>query len=95
MVTATPEESAAMALNAGCDLNCGITYLHILTAYEQGLVTEEAITEAAVRLYTTRYMLGLFDGSEYDNITYDAVECKEHLEVADKITKEKYRYAEK
>ena len=33
-------------------------------------------------------MLGLFDGSEYDNITYDAVECKEHLEVADKITKE-------
>ncbi|MCI9341931.1 MAG: glycoside hydrolase family 3 protein [Lachnospiraceae bacterium] len=88
MVTATPEESAAMALNAGCDLNCGITYLHILTAYEQGLVTEEAITEAAVRLYTTRYMLGLFDGSEYDNITYDAVECKEHLEVADKITKE-------
>lgn len=88
MVTATPAESAAMALNAGCDLNCGITYQHILTAYEQGLVTEEAITEAAVRLYTTRYMLGLFDGSEYDNIPYEAVECAEHLEAADKITKE-------
>ncbi len=88
MVTATPAESAAMALNAGCDLNCGVTYLHILAAYEQGLVTEEAITEAAVRLYTTRYMLGLFEPNEYDGITYEAVECRKHLEVADKITKE-------
>ncbi len=88
MVTATPAESAAMALNAGCDLNCGITYLHILTAFEQGLVTEEAITEAAVRLYTTRYLLGLFGPTEYDGITYDTVECREHLDIADRMAKE-------
>ncbi len=88
MVTSTPAESAAMALNAGCDLNCGNTYLHLLAAYEQGLVTEEAITEAAVRLYTTRYMLGLFDKTQYDSIPYDVVECKEHMALADKITKE-------
>lgn len=85
MVTATPTESAAMAINAGCDLNCGVTYLHILNAYEQGLVTEETITEAAVRLYTTRYLLGLFDGSEYDEIPYDTVECKEHLQLAREV----------
>ena len=78
-VTNTAAESAAMALNAGCDLNCGNTYLHILKAYQEGLVTEEAITEAAVRLFTTRFMLGLFDGSEYDEVPYDRVECKEHL----------------
>lgn len=88
MVTSTAAESAAMALNAGCDLNCGNTYLHILSAYRQGLVTEEAITEAAVRLYTTRYMLGLFDKSEYDSILYEAVECEEHLALADKMAKE-------
>lgn len=88
MVTSSMTESAAMALNAGCDLNCGITYLHILEAYKQGLVTEEAITEAAVRLYTTRYMLGLFDGSEYDSVNYEAVECAEHLAVAEQMTKE-------
>ncbi|MDE6386658.1 MAG: glycoside hydrolase family 3 C-terminal domain-containing protein [Lachnospiraceae bacterium] len=88
MVTSTPAESAAMALNAGCDLNCGITYLHLLAAYEQGLVTEEAITEAAVRLYTTRYLLGLFDKTQYDAIPYEVVECEEHMALADKITKE-------
>lgn len=88
MVTSTAAESAAMALAAGCDLNCGVMYLHVLAAYQQGLVTEEMITEAAVRLYTTRYMLGLFDGSEYDSIPYEAVECGKHLAVADKVTKE-------
>lgn len=88
MVTSTAAESAAMALNAGCDLNCGSTYLHLLSAYEEGLVTEEAITEAAVRLYTTRYLLGLFDRTEYDVIPYEAVECEEHLAVAEQITKE-------
>ena len=49
-VTSTAPESAALALNAGCDVNCGVTYLHLLTAYQQGLVTEEAITRAAVCL---------------------------------------------
>ena len=70
MVTNTAYESAALAINNGCDLNCGNTYLHIMKAYEKGLVTEERITESAVRLFTTRYLLGLFDGSEYDNISY-------------------------
>lgn len=88
MITSTPTESAAMALNAGCDLNCGVTYLHALAAYEQGMVKEETITEAAVRLFTTRYMLGLFDGSEYDKIPYEVVECGEHLAVADRMAKE-------
>ena len=88
MVTSTPAESAAMALNAGCDLNCGNTYLHLLAAYEQGLVTEEAITEAAVRLYTTRYLLGLFDRTEFDSIPYEVVECEKHIALADQITKE-------
>lgn len=88
MVTSTPAQSAAMALNAGCDLNCGITYLHLLAAYEQGLVTEEAITEAAVRLYTTRYLLGVFDKTEYDLIPYEIVECEKHIALADKIAKE-------
>ena len=39
MVTSTPAESAALALNNGCDLNCGNTYLHILKAYEKGNVS--------------------------------------------------------
>ena len=81
-VTSCAKESAALALKAGCDLNCGNTYLHILKAYQDGLVTEEEITRAAERLFTTRILLGLFEGSEYDAIPYTVVECKEHLELA-------------
>lgn len=90
MVTSTPKESAAMAINAGCDLNCGVTYLHILSAYQAGLVSEETITEAAVRLYTTRYLLGLFDGSEYDDIPYETVECKKHLALSERAAAESF-----
>lgn len=88
MVTHTMEESAALALKSGCDINCGVTYLYLLKALEQGLVTEEEITEAAVRAFTTRYLLGLFDGSRYDDIPYEKVECEEHLEVAQQLTRE-------
>lgn len=81
-VTQTARESAAMALKAGCDVNCGNTYLHIMGAYQDGLVSEEDITLACERLMTTRFLLGLFDGSEYDNIPYNVVECREHRELA-------------
>ena len=46
-----------------------------------------AITESAVRLLTTRYLLGLFDGSEYDKIPYSVVECKEHIDEALKMAR--------
>ncbi|MDY3022744.1 MAG: glycoside hydrolase family 3 C-terminal domain-containing protein [Oliverpabstia sp.] len=88
MVTNTAPESAALALKKGCDVNCGNTYLHILKAYQLGLVTEDEITQAAVRLFTTRFLLGLFDETEYDTISYDMVECKEHLELAAKAARE-------
>lgn len=90
MVTDTAVESAALAINNGCDLNCGNTYLHIMKAYEKGLVTEETITRAAVRLFTTRYLLGLFDGSEYDNISYMEVESPRHLDAAEKAAEKSF-----
>ena len=60
MVTGTPMESAAMALNAGCDLNCGNTYLHILNAYYHGMVTEEAITEGGCTVVYNPIFTGAF-----------------------------------
>ncbi|MCD8104930.1 MAG: glycoside hydrolase family 3 C-terminal domain-containing protein [Lachnospiraceae bacterium] len=90
MVTKNACESAALAINTGCDLNCGVTYLYIMKAYEEGLVTEETITEAAVRLFTTRYLLGLFDGSEYDDISYPEVESPAHLALAEKAAEESF-----
>lgn len=79
MVTRNGVESSAMALNAGCDLNCGCSYLCLLEAYRKHLVTKDQIKEAAVRLFTTRYLLGLFEHTEYDEIPYTSVESAEHL----------------
>lgn len=90
MVTKNIRESAALAINNGCDLNCGNTYLHILGAVQDGLVSEETITEAAIRLFTTRYLLGLFDGSEYDSIPYTEVESPAHLALAEKAAEESF-----
>ena len=87
-VTNTPEESVKLALEMCCDLNCGCTYQKIMNAYEQGLVSEEMIRNAAINLFTTRYMLGMFDKTEYDDIPYNVVECKEHLKVARRATEE-------
>ena len=81
-VTKSPKESAALAMDAGCDLNCGNIYIYMLQAYEAGLVNEEQITEAVTRLFTTRYKLGLFDSTEYDQIPYESIESKEHTDLA-------------
>ena len=79
MVTDSPEASAALALEKGCDLNCGSAYINMMKAYEKGMVPEEWIRRSAVRLFTCRYMLGLMDGSEFDAVPFEAVECPEHL----------------
>ena len=82
-VTATAPESAALAIKNGCDLNCGNTYLHILEALQEGLVTEEDITTACERLFTTRFLLGLFaDDCEYDSIPVTDNDTDEHASLA-------------
>ncbi|MDO4618999.1 MAG: glycoside hydrolase family 3 C-terminal domain-containing protein [Lachnospiraceae bacterium] len=90
MVTKNAVESAALALNRGCDLNCGCTYQQLQKAYKKKLVSLETITEAAVRLFTTRYLLGLPEGSEYDSIPYAVVESKEHLALSKKAAEESF-----
>jgi beta-glucosidase len=60
-VTKSAAESAAMAIKAGCDLNCGNAYLHLLDAVDQGLLAEADIDLALRRLLRTRFRLGLFD----------------------------------
>ena len=87
-VTASPEESVKLALEKGCDVNCGCTYQKIMDAYQEGLIDESLLKRAAVRLFTTRFLLGMFDKTEYDSIPFEKIECKEHLQVASKATKE-------
>ena len=83
LVTATAPESAALALKRGCDLNCGVTYLHLLQAYRDGLISAEDIARAAERVMATRIKLGMMDGDcEYDRIGFDACDCDAHADKA-------------
>lgn len=86
-ITHTAEESAALALKSGCDLNCGNIYLYVQKAVMDGLVEEKWVDKAAEHLLATRIRLGLFDGSEYDEIPYELVECKEHLALSEEAAR--------
>jgi beta-glucosidase len=62
----TPDitHSAALALQAGTDLSCSIWtpgFNKLADAVRQGLVSEDLVTQAAERLYTGRFQLGMFD----------------------------------
>ena len=46
-VTATPTESAALAMNNGCDLNCGTVFQYLRNAAEEGLLDEGRLDEAS------------------------------------------------
>ncbi len=88
MVTGTAAESAAMAVKAGCDINCGNTYIHLMAALEQGLIEEADIDRAVEKAMEIRLRLGMLEETEYDNIPFDVIDCPEHnalsLEAAEK-----------
>lgn len=87
--TANEIESAALAVNAGCDLCCGDSYQYLKAAYASGMISEETITESVVRLFTARFRLGMFDDDcEYNNIPFDVIECEKHRELNRKMAQE-------
>ena len=89
-VTRTAPESVALAVNNGCDLNCGNMYLNLQIAYNEGLVDEETIDRSVVRLLTTRMKLGMFDDAEnvpYSDIPYEINGCREHEDFALEVSK--------
>jgi len=72
------EHSAALALQAGTDLSCSIWtpgFNTLADAVRHGLVSEDLVTQAAERLYTARFQLGMFDppGSTLDRIPFSSV----------------------
>lgn len=84
-VAADVTEAAAMALNAGVDLNCGDSYPALKAALSKGLVTEETIDARLKTLIATRFRLGLFDDAElnpYNAIPESVINCNKHVELA-------------
>ena len=61
---ATPEEAAAAAVKAGCDICCGGDYNALLKAVQKGLITPADIDQALAYAFRARFRLGLFDPPE-------------------------------
>jgi beta-glucosidase len=84
-LTASWEESAALAVKAGCDLNCGCSYEHLPAALEQGLVSEAEIDVCVKRLFSARMQLGMFDPPElvpFAASPYELNDSDEHRALA-------------
>jgi beta-glucosidase len=90
-VTASWEESAAMAVKAGCDLNCGCTYEHIPFAFAEGLLTEADLDVCVKRLFRARLKLGMFDPPArvpWAAIPYDKNDSDQHHALARAVARE-------
>ncbi|KAF0895931.1 hypothetical protein E2562_017573 [Oryza meyeriana var. granulata] len=77
----TPEDTVAVAIKAGLDLNCGTyTQEHGMAALQQGKMTEKDVDRALTNLFAVRVRLGHFDGDPRSNAVYG------HLGAADVCT---------
>jgi beta-glucosidase len=84
-ITKDAAESAALALQRGCDLGCDTVFDEIPEAIERGLITEADVDRALERTLGTRFKLGMFDPPEevpFASISMDVVACPEHRQLA-------------
>ncbi|GGZ87972.1 glycoside hydrolase family 3 C-terminal domain-containing protein [Algibacter mikhailovii] len=87
-VTKTPEESAALALINGTNINCGNVYKVLKKSLEQNLITEDLIDLRLKESLLTRFKLGMFDpigANPYDNITSQVVNSELHRAIAKEV----------
>ncbi len=86
--------AAALSLEAGTDLSCSIWtpgFNSLDKAVKEGLVPESLVTQAAERLYTARFKLGLFDpqgSNPLDKIPFTAVDSPAHRQSSLKAAEE-------
>jgi beta-glucosidase len=89
-VTGSIEESAALAVKNGCDLNCGCAYASLMKACNQGLIEEKDIDLAVYHLMLIRMRLGMFDDPKhvpFASIPYEANDSEEHKKFALEVSK--------
>ena len=90
-VTEGPVESVTLAVQNGCDINCGNIFIYLLEAVKKGNLSEEQINQAVIRLFTTRMKLGLFDEKEkvpFNKISFDTVDSNAMRKLNQEAAKE-------
>ena len=76
------ESASVDAVKKGTDLECGNSYRSLMTALENGNITEAELDVSLRRLMRARVELGMFDPDErvpFSKIPYSVVESPEHV----------------
>ncbi|MCG8581949.1 MAG: glycoside hydrolase family 3 C-terminal domain-containing protein, partial [Bacteroidales bacterium] len=84
-------ESAAMALKADVNVNCGSVYRHLDKAIAQGLVSEKDLDGALAKQLKIRFQLGMFDPQEdvpYSRIPLSVVGSDKHKELSRDVARQ-------
>jgi beta-glucosidase len=87
----TPEQAAALAVKAGCNLCCGGDYNALVQAVQKGLIDVNEINQALYYTLWTRFRLGLFDPAEkvpYSKYTIKDNDTPEHRQVALEVARQ-------
>jgi beta-glucosidase len=90
-IVPTPEEAAARAIKAGCDLNCGDQYYALSRALTKNLLTIQDIDQALHHILSARFRLGMFDPDAlvpYAQIPMSEVDSPAHAALALKSAEE-------
>lgn len=90
-VSNSEHQSAAMAVRAGTDVECGRNYRSLPEAVAAGEITEEEIDRSVRRLLKARFEIGDFDDAStvpFKNIPMSVVNRKEHKELALQMARE-------
>jgi len=86
-----PQSAAADAVIHSTDLECGSVYENLVTAVEQGLITEDQIDQSLRRVLRGWFELGMLDPVErvpWNDLSPDIIDSPAHKELALKVARE-------
>lgn len=88
-LTKNPLKGAALAINAGCDLECGKLYRWLYLSYKTHYIKKETLQKSASRLLAIRSSLGMFDKDcPFDSISPDENATRQNEELSVKACEE-------
>ena len=83
--------ASAAAVLTGTDIECGSAYVNLVSAVEDGLITEEDIDVSIRRILGGLFELGFFDPASivpWSGIPYSNVDSQEHKDHALKVARQ-------
>jgi len=83
--------ASALSMKAGTDLDCGSAYSALGDAVHEGLISQEILDTALVRLFTARFRLGMFDPPDtvsFNKLSWADVDTTSNRKLALQVARE-------